>query len=188
MRHNLAGRRHPTAVRRREPIPAAGGAPCSPREGAVSVRRHPSGSRPAGVREAYERRPLRSGAADAAASLREASPPMRRPSGPSSVACDVLSVRSVQNCAEPVPMDRLDCPEREDPSPRSGEKIIPTGRRKFFSANRAKHFFHQAAEKITWSGRPKYHPEKRTQKAPPTSRGKSFLKQKNLSLHRKTSP
>ena len=51
-----------------------------------------------------------SSAADAAASLREASPPMRQPSGPSSVACDVLSVRSVQNRAEPVPMDRLDCP------------------------------------------------------------------------------
>ena len=50
------------------------------------------------------------GAADAAASLREASPPMRQPSGPSSVACDVLSVRSVQNRAEPVPMDRLGCP------------------------------------------------------------------------------
>ncbi len=54
-------RRHPAAVRRREPHLRRAMRRVLRRGGAVSVRRHPSGSRPAGVREAYERRPPRSG-------------------------------------------------------------------------------------------------------------------------------
>jgi len=65
--------------------------------------------------------------------------------------------------------------------------MIPTGRRKFFSASRAKHFFirqpkkslGQAGQHITLKNRGKKLPGRR---------GKSFLKQKNLSLNRKTSP
>jgi hypothetical protein len=62
--------------------------------------------------------------------------------------------------------------------------MIPTGRRKFLSASRAKHFFirqpkkslGQAGQNITLKNRRKKLPDKQ---------GKSFLKQKNLSLHRK---
>lgn len=61
VRHNLAGDGTRTAVRRREPYLRRAVRRVLRRGGAVSVRRHPSGSRPAGVREAYERRPLRSG-------------------------------------------------------------------------------------------------------------------------------
>ena len=82
-------------------------------------------------------------------------------------------------------MDRLDCPlEREDPSPRSGEKIIPTmiptGRRKFFSASRAKHFFTKQPKKSLGQAGQNI-PLKNGRKKLPDKQGKSFLKQKNLS-------
>ena len=112
---------------------------------------------------------------------------MRQPSGPSSVACDVLSVQSVQNCAEPVRMDRLDCPLKGKIHPlNQAKKMIPTGRRKFFSASRAKHFFIRQPKKITWSGRPKYPPEKRTQKAPRQA-GKIFPETEKPLLAQKNS-
>lgn len=83
-------------------------------------------------------------------------------------------------------MDRLDCPLKG--------KIHPLNQTKILLGKQSQTFFHQAAEKITWSGRPKYPPEKQTQKVPRQA-GKIFpetekplLKQKNLSLNRKTSP
>ena len=113
---------------------------------------------------------------------------MRQPSGHSSVACDVLSVQSVQNRAEPVHDGQGRPPlESENPSPRSGEKIIPTGRRKFFSASRAKHFFIRQPKKSPGQAGQNI-PLKNRRKNLPDKQGKSFLKQKSLSLNRKTSP
>jgi hypothetical protein len=104
------------------------------------------------------------------------------------VACDVLSVQSVQNRAEPVHDGQGRPPlESENPSPRSGEKIIPTGRRKFFSASRAKHFFIRQPKKSPGQAGQNI-PLKNRRKNLPDKQGKSFLKQKSLSLNRKTSP
>ena len=65
--------------------------------------------------------------------------------------------------------------------------MIPTGRRKFFSVSRAKHFFiRQPKKSLGQAGQ--HIPLKNKRKKLPGKQGKSFLKQKNLSLHRKASP
>jgi len=65
--------------------------------------------------------------------------------------------------------------------------MIPTGRRKFFSASRAKHFFTRQPKKSLGQAGQNI-PLKNRRKKLPGKQGKSFLKQKNLSLNRKTSP
>ena len=84
-------------------------------------------------------------------------------------------------------MDRLDCRLKGKIHPHNQAKMIPTGRRKFFSASRAKHFFiRQPKKSLGQAGQ--HIPLKNRRKKFPDKQGKSFLKQKNLSLHRKTSP
>jgi hypothetical protein len=62
--------------------------------------------------------------------------------------------------------------------------MIPTGRRKFFSASRAKHFFIRQPKKSPGQAGQNI-PLKNRRKKFPDKQGKSFLKQKNLSLNRK---
>lgn len=85
-------------------------------------------------------------------------------------------------------MDRLDCPLKGKIHPHNqAKKMIPTGRRKFFSASRAKHFFIRQPKKSLGQAGQNI-PLKNGRKKFPDKQGKSFLKQKNLSLNRKASP
>ena len=84
-------------------------------------------------------------------------------------------------------MDRLDCSLKGNIQPHDQAKNDSDRETKILLGKQSQTFFHQAAEKITWSGRPTYPPENRRKKLP-DKQGKSFLKQKNLSLNRKTSP